>query len=81
MQRDLSNYTDEQLYDELDKIGVKKARLPQIRDQYTQYTRNCYKAEQAQIKAELKRRGLPVTRPGDTRVYGPGQARWQKTAA
>jgi len=33
------------------------------------------------VKAELERRGLPTTRPGDTRVYGPGQALWQKTAA
>ena len=31
-----------------------------------------------QLQAELRRRGLPGTRAGDGRVYGPGRAGWQR---
>jgi len=65
----LEDYTVEQLYDRLDTLSVQKARLPASRDQYTQHTRNCYKAEQAQVKAELRRRGLKVRRPESKRTY------------
>ncbi len=66
----LEEMTNEQLYDQLDKINVKLARLPRPRDQYTEHTRNCYKAEQTQVGAELRRRGLKVRRPGSNKVYG-----------
>jgi len=33
------------------------------------------------VKAELERRSLPATRPGNKRVYGPGQAQWQGNQA
>ena len=65
----LEEMTPEQLYDRLNALSIKKARLGQRRDQYTDHTRNCYKAEQAQVRAELKRRGLKTRRPGSKRIY------------
>lgn len=66
----LEEMTDEQLYGKLDDLSVKKSCLGRRRDQYTDHTRNCYKAEQARVRAELRRRGKPVKRPGSKRVYG-----------
>lgn len=70
MSKKLEDYTDEQLYDKLDDLSVKKARLPNQCDQYMQHTCNYYKAEQAQVRAELRRRKLLVRRPDSKRVYG-----------
>jgi hypothetical protein len=65
---ELTKMTDEQLYGKLADLGVEKARLGRRRDQYTTHTRNYYKAEQARVRAELRRRGLPVRKPTDRRV-------------
>jgi hypothetical protein len=68
MPRELKDYTDEELYSRLEYLRLAKARLPRSHNQYTQHTRNYYKAEQARVRAELRRRGLPVRKPTDRRV-------------
>jgi len=65
----LKEMTPDQLYEKLADLSIKKARLPQNRDQYTAHTRSYYKAEQAQVRAELRRRGLPIRKPTSKRIY------------
>lgn len=64
----LEEMSDDQLYEKLADLRVKKSCLPRSRNQYTQHTRGYYKAMQAQVKAELRRRGLPTRKPTDKRV-------------
>ena len=76
--RDLADYTDDELYEYKDRIKRErvKGRGPDAAH------RRWYKKEMLKrINADLKRRKLPATRPGDTRRYGPGCAPWQGAGA
>jgi hypothetical protein len=81
MQRDLEDYADKELYDFLDHLSEHRRRHGRGRSPETYQARHYCGKMRKKVKAELKRRNLPATRPGDKRVYGPGQARWQKAAA
>ncbi len=73
---DLKNTPSAELYDALDRIDATVQRA--VGRQERMHTRAWARAERKRVRAELKRRGLPTTRPGDTRAYGPGQASWQR---
>lgn len=67
--RDLKDYSPDELYAELGRIGVEKAKLPRKRDQYTDHTRRYWNGRRKKVAAELRRRGLPVRRKGSKRAY------------
>lgn len=74
---DLSTITPTALYDALDDLALYRQSNGRGRSAQANHVKRYCAAERARVKAELKRRGLRQTRPGDTRVYGPGQATWQ----
>lgn len=74
----LTQSTADELYTMLDELAEYRRTDGRGRDEYTAYVRDFCKTCRAEIKAEIKRRGLPGTKPGDTRVYGPGMAAWQQ---
>ena len=75
---DLTTLTAEQLHDCLDDLTEYRQAYGRGRSPEAYYVKDYCKAERSRVKAELKRRGLRLTRPGDTRTYGPGQAAWQR---
>ena len=77
----LGDYTPEALYDFLDRLAEHRRQHGRGRSPEAYQARHYCGEMRGKVRAELKRRNLPPTRPGDTRVYGPGQTRWQKTAA
>lgn len=66
--KELTDYTPDELYDELDRCSVEKARLPRRRDEGTDHTRRCWNERRKQIAAELKRRKLRIRRPGSRKA-------------
>lgn len=75
---ELEEMTPEQLYSFKDRL--KRQRITG-RGPEAAY-RRWYKWDRLKcINAELRRRGLPATQPGDCRVYGPGGAPWQQAGA
>jgi len=74
----LTNQTPDDLYQALDDLTAHRRAYGRGRSPEAAYVKEYCKAERARVKAELKRRGLRLTRPGDDRVYGPGQATWQR---
>jgi len=77
----LSDYTDEALYNFLDHLVEHRRQHGQGRSPEAYQAHHYCDEMRPKVKAELERRSLPATRPGDTRVYGPGQARWQRSQA
>ena len=75
---DLDALSPADLYDALDDLAAFRRRRGRGRTAEAAHARGVCAAERARVKAELRRRGLRATRPGDTRVYGPGQAGWQR---
>ena len=78
---DLNELTSEDLYQTLDDLTEYRRSDGRGRSMEAAYVREYCKAERKRVKAELKRRSLPGTSSGDTRVYGPGQANWQRACA
>ena len=70
--------TAQELYDELDELTRRRQREGRGRTPEAAHVREYCKRRRAQIKRALRRMGAPLTRPGDSRRYGPGQARWQR---
>lgn len=77
----LATQTPEQLYALLDDLTEYRRSDGRGRTPEAAYVREYCASERVRVKRELARRGLPATRPGDTRVYGPGVAAWQKAGA
>ena len=77
MGKDLPDFTDEELYDFLDRLILHRQRHGRGRNEGAAGVRDYCTKMRRKVKNELKRRGLDGTRPTDCRVYGPGQARWQ----
>lgn len=75
---DLTQLTVVQLYDLRDALDRHQEEHGRGRSEGAAYARGFCRDERKRIKAELKARGEPTTRPGDKRVYGPGQMAWQK---
>ena len=73
-QRDLKDYTPQELYDFKNRLQARRivGRGPD-QAQARLYKKTMLK----KINAELGRRGLKATRPDDARCYGPGCAPWQ----
>lgn len=75
---DLTAPEPDALYDLLDDLALTRQRVAYRRDQEATEIKAWCKAQRARVKAELRRRKLPGTRPGDERVYGLGVAGWQR---
>jgi len=73
---DLTELEPETLYQALDDLALLRQKHAYRRDQVATEIKAWCKTERARVKAELRRRKLPGTRPNDTRVYG--QAAWQR---
>jgi len=73
----MTEYTNDQLYQELDRLTLFQRIHGRGHNPDAAEVRHYCKTIRKKIKAELKQRGLPSRRPGDTRVYGPGQTAWQ----
>lgn len=78
---DLTTATPDELYSALDDLTNYRKRAGRGRSPEAYQVKDYCKAERARVKAELRRRGLPSTRPDDPRVYGPGTACWQRAGA
>jgi len=78
---DLTTFYPSDLYEFLDDLTEYRRQYGRGRTEDAAYAREYCKSERARVKSELRRRGLPLTRPGDTRTYGPGQAQWQTAGA
>ena len=74
---DLAALDAGELYDALDALAEYRQAEGRQRTPEAAHVRLYVKEERARVKAELRRRGLPTTRPDDQRAYGPGQAHWQ----
>lgn len=74
---DLVELPDDALYDLLDGLAEYRRRHGRGRSEAAYHVKAYCKAERARVKAELRARKLPGTRPGDDRCYGPGRAGWQ----
>ena len=74
----LDELTDTQLYDLKDALSLYRSINGRGRSPDAAQARWFCKEERARVSAELRRRGAPGTRPGDTRSYGPGTAAWQR---
>ena len=75
---DLTALTADQLYDLKDALVIYRSINGRGRTPEAAQVRWYCKEERKRINAELRRRKLPGTRPGDPRVYGPGTAAWQR---
>ena len=73
----IASATPQELYAELDRLGLYRQKYGRGRTEDAAQARFYCKAMRRKVQAELRRRGLPGTRPGDPRAYGPGQAKWQ----
>jgi len=67
----------EELYAELDRLALYRQTHGRGCTPDAAQARHYCKVMRRKVRAELRRRGLPGTRPGDPRAYGPGQAKWQ----
>lgn len=77
---DLTGLEDDQLYRALDDLVAYRRSDGCGRSPEAAHVRLYVREERERVKRELERRGLPATRPGDTRAYGPGQAPWQRAS-
>lgn len=77
---DFEEMTPGQLYDKLDRLAEHRRRYGRGHNEGSAYVRDYCKTMRPKVKAELERRGLPITRPDDARRYGPGCAAWQKAS-
>lgn len=75
--KDYPTLTPAQLYNELDRLTEYRRQHGRGRSPDAAQARHYCNTMRAKVKRELKRLGLPTTRPDDTRAYGPGQAAWQ----
>ena len=75
---DLAQTTTEQLYQWKDDLAEYRRTDGRGRSESAAYVRQYRKDERARLNTELRRRGLPLTAPDDTRTYGPGTAPWQQ---
>lgn len=77
-ERDLTDYTPDELYDFLNRLTEHRRQHGKGRNEGAAYVRGYCKRMRHEVKDELKRRELPGTKPTDCRVYGPGQAAFQR---
>jgi hypothetical protein len=75
---DLTEQPPDRLYEMLDDLTAHRRAYGRGRSAESCHVRDYCRTERARVKAELRRRGLRLTRPGDARVHGPGRAAWQK---
>lgn len=75
----IEEMTPAQLYRRLDWLVEHRRQHERERTAEAAYVRYFCKEERKRVKRELKCRGLPATRPDDTRCYGPACATWQRT--
>lgn len=75
---DLTTLTEDRLYQVLDDLRDHRERDGRGRTPEAAHVRLFCREEGKRVKAELKRRGLPTSRPDDTRRYGPGRTAWQR---
>lgn len=78
-ERDLTTMTDDELYRLKARLRARRDEVKGRRGPGPSHTRHYCRTMREQINAELKRRDAPL-RPLDSesRVYGPGNAHWQK---
>lgn len=78
-ERDLTTMTNEELYAFKDRLQALRDEVKGRRGPGPSHTRHYCRTMREQINAVLKGRNAPL-RPLDSpqRVYGPGNARWQK---
>jgi hypothetical protein len=74
----LAPLSPDALYALLDRLAAFRRAYGRGRTPEAAHARQVCATERARVKAELRRRGLRGTRAGDRRVYGPGQAGWQR---
>ncbi len=75
---DLTAVEAEALYALLDDLTSYRQTDGRGRSEEATYVRDYCETERERVKVEIRRRGLPGTRANDTRIYGPGQAAWQR---
>lgn len=78
-ERDLTTMTTDELYEFKARLQTMRDRIKGRRGPGPSHTRHYCRVKREQINAELKCRDAPL-RPLDApqRVYGPGNAHWQK---
>jgi len=74
----IEGMTAEQCYDELDRLANYRRNHGRGRSPDAYQARHYCEVMRGNVKARLKKLRAPLTRPGDTRVYGPGQIAWQR---
>lgn len=78
-ERDLTTITTEELYAFKDRLKIRRDEIKGRRGPGPSHTRHYCRTMLQQINAILRKRNAPLRRPGSsTRVYGPGNAHWQK---
>lgn len=77
----MMTHSDDGLYQYLDHLTLFRQKHGRGRNPEAAQARHYCKTMRKQVKAELKRRGLPARKPDDTRTYGPGQTAWQGKGA
>lgn len=74
----IEEMTAEECWDQLDKLTLRHQIEGRGKGPDAAQTRTFCETMRRKIRARLKKLDEPMTRPGDQRVYGPAQARWQK---
>ena len=65
-------------YNELDRLREKRRTEGRGHNPDAAQMRHYCDVRKEAVRTRLRHLGAPLTRPGDGRVYGPGQARWQR---
>jgi len=76
--KQIEEMTADQCYDMLDKLKLRRSIEGRGSSPEACYARWYSDNRKAKVKKRLRQLGAPATRPGDGRVYGPGQAAWQR---
>jgi len=74
----IEEMTAEECYDMLDKLAIRRSVEGRGSSPEASHAKWYCDTMRAKVKKRLKQLGAPATRPGDGRVYGPGQAAWQR---
>jgi len=75
---DLCTWSTERLYRFKETLDRQQDQVKGRRGPGPSYTRTYCRTMRKRVNAILRKRGFPATRPGDGRVYGSGQAAWQR---
>lgn len=76
--KQIEEMTAEECYDLLDDLKLKRSIEGRGSSPEACYAKWYCNDRKAKVKRRLKELKAPTTRPGDRRVYGPGQASWQR---